>query len=314
MPRESVNRTGAGEKFMRRILKWLAMLLGVVVVVALAVLGLAWKISEKGLARTYVSNDPPLTIPTDPQTLAQGAHLFVTHGCADCHGANGAGKLVFDAGPVMRVVAPNITVGGRIKGLSADQIAAAIRNGVKPDGHSVVFMPVADFHEMSDVDTAALIAYVQSLPASSNDPGPYEIRPVGRVLYWLGNFPLVAAETVDHTPHSRGAPAPAATAEYGKYLAQGCTGCHGQNFAGQHVPGTPPSFPDSANLTPHANGLEKWTQADFVRALREGKRPDGSAINEFMPWKALGQMNDQELAAIWTYLRTLPPQPGKKKK
>jgi len=299
---------------MRRILKWLAMLLGVVVVVALVVFGLAWKISEKGLARTYTSNDPPLAIPSDPQSLAQGAHLFVTHGCADCHGDKGAGKLVFDAGPVMRLVAPNITMGGRIKDMSADQIAAAIRNGVKPDGHSLVFMPVRDFHELSDVDTAALIAYVQSLPASNNDPGSNEIRPLGRVLYWLGNFPLVAAETVDHTPHSRGAPAVAVTAEYGKYLAQGCTGCHGQNFAGQHVPGTPPDFADSANLTPHENGLAKWTQADFMRAVREGKRPDGSALDPFMPWKAVGQMNDVELAAIWTYLRTLPPEPGKKKK
>jgi cytochrome c553 len=298
---------------MRRILKWLAMLLGVIVLVALVVVGLAWRISDKGLARVYVANDPPLTMVRDSQTLAHGGHLFVTKGCAECHGADGAGKLVFDAGPVMKVVAPNITPGGMVRDHSPDQIAAIIRDGVKPDGHSVVFMPVADFHEMSDADTAALIAYIQSLPASNNDPGRYEIRPLGRVLYWLGSFPLVAAETVDHTPHSRGAPAAAVTADYGKYLAQGCTGCHGENFAGQHVPGTPPSFPDSANLTPHANGLKAWTQADFVRALREGKRPDGRELNPFMPWKAIGQMSDQELAAIWTYLRTLPPLPGKKK-
>lgn len=298
---------------MRRILKGMALLLAVIVGMAGVVLGLAWQISEKGLARVYASGDPPLTINRDAETTAHGAHLFVTHGCADCHGADGAGKLVFDGGPVLRLVAPNISPGGRIKDYSADQIAAAIRDGVKPDGRSLVFMPVRDFHEMSDSDTAALVAYVQSLPASNNDPGPYQIRPLGRVLYWLGNFPLVAAETVDHTPHSRSAPAVAATAEYGKYLAQGCIGCHGENFAGQHVPGTPPDFPDSANLTPHPNGLANWTEADFVRALREGKRPDGRALNPFMPWQALGQMNDQELVAIWAYLRTLPPLPGKKK-
>jgi cytochrome c553 len=299
---------------MRKILKWLGILLGVVVLVALVVVGLAWRISEKGLGRIYASNDPPLTMQRDAQALAFGKHLFVTHGCADCHGADGAGKLVFDAGPVMRLVAPNITLGGRIKDYSVDQVAAAIRNGVKPDGHSLVFMPVADFHEMSDADTAVLVAYVQSLPVSGNDPGPLKIRPLGRVLYWLGDFPLVSAETVDHTPHSRSAPPAAATADYGKYLAQGCTGCHGENFAGQHVPGTPPEFPDAANLTPHANGLATWTQADFVRALREGKRPDGRALDPFMPWKALGQMSDEELAAIWAYLRTVPPEPGKKKR
>jgi cytochrome c553 len=299
---------------MRRILKWLGMLLAVGVLAAVVVVGLAWRISEKGLARTYVANDPPLTVQRDSATLAQGAHSFVTHGCAECHGADGGGKLVFDAGPVMKLVAPNITPGGRVKDYSVDQIAAIIRDGVKPDGHSVVFMPVRDFHEMSDADTAALVAYVQSLPPSNNDPGKLAIRPLARVLYWLGNFPLVAAETVDHTTHSRDAPPPAVTAEYGKYLAKGCTGCHGENFAGQHVPGTPPDFPDSANLTPHANGLANWTEADFMRALREGKRPDGRALDPFMPWKALGQMSDVELRAIWTYLRTVPPQPGMKKK
>jgi cytochrome c553 len=298
---------------MRRILKWLAMLMGVALLVAIVVVGLAWRISEKGLARTYVSNDPPLTMRRDAETLAQGGHLFVTHGCAECHGADGAGKLVFDAGPVMKLVAPNITPGSMVKDHSVDQIAAMIRNGVKPDGHSLVFMPVRDFHELSDTDTAALVAYVQSLPPSNNDPGKLAIRPLSRVLYWLGSFPLVAAETVDHTPHGRDAPPPAVTAEYGKYLAKGCTGCHGENFAGQHVPGTPPDFPDSANLTPHVNGLANWSEADFMRAVREGKRPDGRALDPFMPWKAIGQMNDVELQAIWTYLRTLPPQPGKKK-
>src|SRR4249919_1801784 len=100
---------------MRKMLKWLAMGLGVIVVVALIVVGLAWRISEKGLARVYAANDPPLTMLRDPQTLAHGAHLFVTHGCAECHGANGAGKLVFDGGPVMRVVAPNITPGSMVR-------------------------------------------------------------------------------------------------------------------------------------------------------------------------------------------------------
>src|SRR5437868_13020201 len=100
---------------MRRILKWLAMLLGVIVLLALVVVGLAWRISDKGLARVYTANDPPLTMVRDSQTLAHGGHLFVTKGCAECHGANGAGKLVFDAGPVMKVVAPNITPGGMVR-------------------------------------------------------------------------------------------------------------------------------------------------------------------------------------------------------
>ena len=290
---------------MRKLLKWTATLLGLLVLAGLIVFGWAWIKTERGLAKTYSVNDPPLTVLRDEPSLARGRHLFVIGGCADCHGADGAGALVFDAGPVIRLVAPNITAGGITRDMTADQIAAAIRQGVKPDGHPMVFMPAPDFHELGDADTAALIAYLQSLPASAKDPGRLEIRPLGRLMYALGKFPLLPAENLDHSPRARSAPIAGATAAYGQYLAQGCTGCHGRDFAGQHVPGTPPSFPDSQNLTPAALGT--WKSADFRRALREGKRPDGSAINPFMPWPAFSKMSDEEIDALWAYLQTLPP-------
>ncbi len=296
---------------MRKLLKAIAVLLGVVLLAAAGLLAVAWWKSDQALARTYTVNDPPLGMSRDAGALAQGKHLFETRGCADCHGADGAGKLVFDAGPVMKLIGPNITPAGVAKGMSADQIAAAIRHGVKPDGHPMIFMPSGDFHDMSDADTAVLVAYVQSLQASSNDPGATQLRPLGRVLYLFGKFPLVPAEVLDHAPRARAAIAAAATPEYGKYLAQGCTGCHGANFAGQHVPGTPPEFPDAQNLTPANIGA--WTNEDFRRALRTGKRPDGSAINEFMPWRTFAKLSDVEIDALWAYIHTLPPVQTKKK-
>jgi len=295
---------------MRKLLKWIAPLLGVVVLAALLAFGLAWLKTDRAMARTYAVNDPPLTLPTDAAALAHGKHLFVTRGCAECHGDDGAGKLVFDAGPVIKLVAPNITRGGVTKGLTADQIAAAIRHGVKPDGRPMVFMPTPDFVELSDADTAALIAHLQSLPESANNPGALEIRPLGRVMYALGKFPLLPAEDVDHSPRARVGPPRGSTAAYGAYLAKACIGCHGANLAGQHVPGTPPSFKDARNLTPAALG--EWKEADFRRALREGKRPDGSDIDPFMPWKALSTMSDEEIGALWAYLQTLPPVASKK--
>ena len=117
---------------------------------------------------------------------------------------------------------------------------------------------------------------------------------------------LVPAEELDHAPRTRVAPAEAATPEYGAYLAQVCTGCHGPDLAGRRVPGTPPELPPAANLTPHADGLGGWTEADFITALRAGKRPDGSDIHPFMPWKTYGAMTDVELRAIWAHLATLP--------
>jgi hypothetical protein len=69
----------------------------------------------------------------------------------------------------------------------------------------------------------------------------------------------------------------------------------------------PPGLPPASNLTPA--GIGAWTEADFVRALREGKRPDGSPLNEFMPWKVFRGMTDAEYHALWLYLRSVPPKP-----
>ena len=46
--------------------------------------------------------------------------------------------------------------------------------------------------------------------------------------------------------------------------------------------------------------------SDRVIAMRDGKRPDGTAISTHMPWELFRNMNDVELKAIWTYLQTLP--------
>ena len=297
---------------MRRVLKWIGSIVGVLVLAALGLYAVAFMKSESAMKQHYTVADPPLAMKSDPATIERGAHLFATRGCGDCHGQDAAGKEVFDAGPVARIVAPNITRGGRLKNATPEQVAGAIRHGVAQDGRPLVFMPAGDFHEMSDEDAAAIVAFLQQLPPSDNAPPPLEVRPVGRIMWLLGQFPLLPAETIDHSPRARSAPAMAATPEYGKYLAQGCTGCHGENFAGQHVPGTPPSFKDSQNLTP-AGQLAKWSEADFLAAIRTGKRPDGSAIDNFMPWRTYANMSDVELKAIWAYLKTLPPVQSKKK-
>ena len=71
---------------MRRILKWLATLIGVLVLVAVLAVGLAWLKTDRAMAKRYVISDPPLEVARDAATLAHGAHLFATRGCAHCHG------------------------------------------------------------------------------------------------------------------------------------------------------------------------------------------------------------------------------------
>ena len=58
-----------------------------------------------------------------------------------------------------------------------------------------------------------------------------------------------------------------------------------------------------ANITPV--GIGDWSERDFVRALREHKRPNGSTISDAMP-RAYGQMTDDDLEKIYAYLKTVP--------
>ena len=295
---------------MRSLLIRSAWLAGILLALVASVFVFAWFKAQADMARVYAVQDPPIRLQGDAAERERGAHLYRVGGCIECHGEGGVGAVFIDAGPVAKVVAPNLTPVALSARYDADAIAVAIRHGLDPDGRPLRIMPSGDFKDLSDADTAALVAYLQSLPDSANDPGTTEIRPLGRVLYLLGKLHLVPAADIDHAPRQRSAPAMAATPEYGAYLAQVCTGCHGSDWAGQRVPGTPPELPPAANLTPHANGLAGWTEADLARALREGQRPDGSRLHPFMPWAAYRVMTDVEVAALWQHLSRLPAKPG----
>ena len=290
---------------MRKFLKWAATLLGLVLAVAVLVFAYAWIQTERGLARSYVVDDPPLPIQRDAATLAHGAHLFKTRGCADCHGEDGDGQTGVrgrsgdeDRGPEPQPGRHRQRLDRRPdRGRHPPRREA----GRASDGvHADAGIQRLQRHRRGGAD----VAHLQSLPASGNDPGLSEVRPLGRILYAFGKLPLLPAEHVDHSPRERAAPPIAATVEYGAYVAQGCTGCHGQDFAGQHVPGTPPEFKDARNITPASLG--QWTEDDFRRALQQGKRPDGSDIDPFMPWKQFARMSDTEVKALWAFLQTVP--------
>ena len=297
---------------MRRIVRMLAYGLLTLVVLAAGVLGIAWWRTEVALARVYTLAEVELPVSGDAAQVERGRHLAVTRGCTDCHGDDLAGGVVIDAGPVGLYVAANLTPAGAGAGMDANLFEHAVRHGVGRDGRPLRFMPATDFAAMGDDDVAALYAYVKSVPPATRELPETWIGPLGRVLYLFDQVPvLLTAESVDHAAASapRVAPVVAATADYGRYLAQGCTGCHGERFAGGRIPGAPPDLPIAANLTPDPSGLGAWSEADFMRAIRDGKRPDGSAIDPFMPWKSLGHMTDTELRALYAYLRSLPPLP-----
>lgn len=130
---------------------------------------------------------------------------------------------------------------------------------------------------------------------------------MGRFLFLIGELPLIHADEIDHNAPRPAPVSKGVTKEYGKYLSviAGCIDCHGENLGGQHVPGTPPDFPDATDISP--SGIGKWTEEGFIKSLTEGLMPDGTAIDPFMPWAVYTNMTLDEKKALWLYLKSVPP-------
>ena len=300
---------------MNRFVRWVVRTWVAVVVIAVLGLGFVYWRSSSMMARRISINEAALTLPTDAASIAQGKRLTVLRGCTDCHGTDlGGGKPLVDSFFVGRVVGPNLTRGrgGLGARLTPTLIEHAVRHGVAEGGRMLLFMPSTDFSGLTDADMADLIAYVRSVPPVNRSVPTSFAGPLLRTLYVFGKVHLNAAMLIDqHAPHVASI-SPLPTADYGRYLAQACTGCHGRHLSGGRIPGLPPSFPAAQNITQNpADGIGKWTHSDFINAIHTGKRPDGTAINPFMPWQAFSTtMTDVELDAIWAYLKTVPARPS----
>jgi len=297
---------------MKTALRWIGRIGGGLLALVVFALAAVYGVSEYRMRKTYDVRPAPLSFRETPDAIARGRHIAVTRGCTDCHGDNLAGNKVIDEPVMARLSGVNLTRGrGGIGGQRTDEDwVRAIRHGVAPDGRALLFMPSHEFNPLGDEDLGALIAYIKSVSPVDSEIPENRVGPVGRALFLAGQLHLVPAELIDHDAPRNAPPAPGPTKEYGAYLATGCTGCHGAGFSGGKIPGGPPDWPAAANLTPDAEtGLGKWTEQDFFRAMRQGKRPDGREIRAPMPWKAMAQMTDDELRAIWLHLRSIPAKP-----
>lgn len=293
---------------MYRVLIWIRNGLLLIVGLIAVAIGIAYGLSEYRLRRTITVDPSPIAVPAGDAAITEGHRLTVARGCADCHGQNMAGTTFVDEPMVGKIAASNLTsgTGGVGKNYTPATWARAVRHGIGSDGHSLVIMPSHEFAAMSDADMGAIIAYLQSLPAVDHVNPPISIGPLGRLLLLTGQVTVLPAEVIDHSARPA-QPVVGITAEYGHYLSAGCSGCHGKQFSGGPIPGSDPSMPPAGNLTPDtATGIGSWSEEDFIRAIREGKRPDGSIISDAMPWKNFSKMTDTELKALYLYLRQLP--------
>lgn len=277
-------------------------------IAALALFGAAW-LGERKLARTVDIRVVPVPYVKDAAALKLGKYLFESRGCSECHGADGRGLVHIDTPAGMYVKSPNITrgPGGVVSDYNEGDWVRAIRHGVNPQGHALLVMPGEDYNRMNDADFAALVAYTRSLAPVAGESAVIRLPMMVKALYGLGVI-KDASEKIDHRkPPSQPIPV-AANAAYGAYVANMCAGCHGANFAGGPIPGTPPDSPPAANLTPGEGGaMARYdTAAKFMAMMRTGKRPDGTEVSKVMPFMSLRNINDTDLIAMHAYLKTLP--------
>jgi len=108
----------------------------------------------------------------------------------------------------------------------------------------------------------------------------------------------------------------------GAYLARaaGCSVCHtatakqARPYAGGRALHTVFGTFYAPNITPDkTTGIGRWSEEDFVRALRQGLRPDGSQLYPVFPYTSYTRLRDTDVRAIWAYLHSLSPvrQPDK---
>lgn len=281
------------------------MLLGIAVL-ALAVV---YALSQARLSRHYAVN-VARTAP-DAALAAEGRHLARSRGCADCHGEDFGGKVVLDQMPFGRIVGDDLTrmPAGHERGSVQERMYRALHHGVDMDSRPLLMMPSKEYANFSRHEIDALSAYFSTLAPVERELPNSALGPLGRALLVAGKLDgFISAETIDHAADAVADAPPLGTLEYGHHAAQLCTGCHRGDFAGGPMPHGGPGKPSAANLTAHATGLARWSERDFIAAMRTGRRPDGTEIDgSAMPWRTIGQASDLELHSIWLFLRSLPP-------
>jgi mono/diheme cytochrome c family protein len=260
-----------------------------------------------------------------PARMERGRYLVEgVAGCFTCHseldwkseGApplsskKGAG-LVWTLEGMPWLVAPNITPDTETGAgaWSDDQVARAIREGIGHDGRALFpLMPYTLYQKMSDEDLAAIVVYLRSVAPVRNALPQTQIPfPLSRLIQ---NAPQPIASTIEPPDMSD-------KVKRGEYLSTlaACIDCHtpkdrgqplaGMDFAGGFILSEPDKKVASANITPDATGISYYDEALFVEMMRTG-HVKARRLSPVMPWIIYHNMTDEDLKAIFAYLRTLP--------
>ena len=256
-----------------------------------------------------------------PQRIARGkyltngaSHCFICHSLRDwskpgappIESKKGGGAIMINE-KNFRIVAPNITPDEETGAgtWTDDMFARAIREGVGHDGRALYFLMLyQEFKHFSDEDVASIVVYLRTLPPVKNKLPKRKL-------------PLEVQKMIVHYPQPIYTPVPkpdfSNVMERGKYMTEvgGCIGCHtswetplkpGLFAGGMEFP-EPNGTAYSANLTPDESGLT-YDENTFINVIRTGK---SGTLHSAMPWIVIKNYTDEDLRAIYKYLKTQKP-------
>jgi cytochrome c len=300
-----------------------------VVILLLAATGISFTIGWRPFIGPRArQTDSSRKFASTPERLARGKYLAENvSGCMFCHTPRdwtalgsgvikpnlGSGQQVPFVGLPGRIVAPNITPDPETGAgeWSDDQVARAIREGIGHDGRALFpLMPYQKYRSMSDEDLASVIVYLRALPPVRNILSQSEI--IFPVKYLIRGAPepltINVSEPDVSTPEKRGA--------YVTTIA-GCADCHtpqdahgarlpGMEFGGGFILEGPFGRVASANLTPDPSGIPYYDTKMFLDAIHTGS-VRARKLNPIMPTEVYRGMTDEDLSAIFAYLKTVKP-------
>jgi mono/diheme cytochrome c family protein len=240
-----------------------------------------------------------------------------THGAPVLPGMEGAGWDVPWAdnhmpGPVF---APNLTPDPEtgIGAIPDDAIARAIREGVSHDGRALFMMPWENYRNLSDEDVASVVAYLRTLAPVKKARGTTAIAAPVRWFVKMMPAPLTQPVADGRTGD------PISPIARGKQLSEigQCQSCHtpvderhqplpGMAFAGGQSFTIDGVRYQSANITPDASGISHYSEELFIQTMRTGN-VGARRLAPIMPWSEIRKLTDDDLKALWAYLKTVKP-------
>lgn len=249
------------------------------------------------LGKTYSIPLETVQVPHDSASIMEGHRLIRIEHCSDCHSTHLTG------GRIENFTAPNLTQA--IPTYSDPELLRLLKYGVRKDGRSVYAMPIYMFHQLKDESYIRMIAYLRTLETLPSTPGipadnSYSFR--RRLKIINGD---IYPEIVKPDVPRQYIPKDTTQLSEGRYLAMTlCTSCHGPDLKGFE------------GFSPNLVIASAYPEKDFFRLIRTGIALGDRELGLMtqITRNNLHYMNDKEINAIYTYLKTKPTMKDTKNK